>query len=299
MKIVMLSMTPLAAAPYELLHCLRTYTDHDVVWATVQSEFPGGWTFPSDLVWSAHKEQIMEHVAQADIIHVQNSMAPWFEKHVMDKPVLVQFHSVPIRRNHDWLCSLATKCYTIRQPMQQRQFPTIPTLPNVIDCEKYKGLNLDRNRPHVVFAPTNNWHLSAVGTKGKAFVIEVLEQFEGQLSFDIFSRIPYEENLLRKQQADIIIDDIINGTFHRTSLEGSCFGAAVLSSAGKDQWMHTTKETLVRNLCLLAKNRDLLKSYQERSRRWIEQEWHPSELVKEYIEAYETTIATKNRKGKL
>jgi len=100
----------------------------------------------------------------------------------------------------------------------------------------------------------------------------------------------YEKNLQMKQQSHILIDDVVTGNWHRTSLEGACFGCAVLNKVMKTPFVYTTLKTLEERLLWLVDNPPILNDFQERTRLWILQNWHAIDCVKKYIQAYKELL---------
>jgi len=103
-------------------------------------------------------------------------------------------------------------------------------------------------------------------------------------------RRSYVENLGLKQQSHILIDDVVTGNWHRTSLEGMCFGCAVLNKVAKSPFVYATLDTLEERLLWLVDNPEILNNFQERSRLWVLQHWHAIDQVKEYALAYREAV---------
>jgi len=290
-KVVMVSGTALAGAPYELMKCLNRYTDVQTRWIALRTGYSDGRVFPCDLLWVRDRVKCIEELKYADIVHVHNESCSWIGDLIKGKKVLIQFHSCPKRNTYKDLKQLSGNCYTLYQPMQLREYSGLPGLPNLIDPEEYRPIERkNMGRPIVVFAPTNSWKMFQIGSKASEEVVKILQGLRGLAAVDIFSNLVYVENLKRKQLADIVIDDVVGETFHRTSLEGACFGLAVLTSDGSKGFMYTQLSSLEKNLRALLEDKSLLREYQGRSRRWIETDWHPRNMVGMYISAYKKVL---------
>jgi hypothetical protein len=192
--------------------------------------------------------------------------------------------------------------YTIDQPLQLREYK-VAALPNLMDPEEYVPIHESlriKDTKTVVFAPTNKWPASRPGSKGDNEVINILKKYTNgvviedgnpiRFRFDYYSNLPYKENLKRKQYADIIIDDVVNETFHKTTIEGCCFGAAVLTNYNTGGWVKTNLSTLEVNLKLLLKDDDILSEIRTRCREWAETTWHPKNQVQRYVDAYSKVL---------
>lgn len=288
MNVVHVSKTALAAAPYEIVKCLNKYTDLRVRWIAHRTRYADGRVFPSDILWSQERE-CQEVLNSADIIHIHNEFQPVTPGMLRGRKVLVQLHSIPKRSETEVVRRITEHIYTISQPLQIREYG-LPGLPNLIDPREYTPLPKANDIPLIVFAPTNGLPDTVAGSKAKDFVCRVLDTLAGKAQIDVFSTLNYEQNLQRKRNADIIIDDIINETFHRTSLEAACFGVAVVNNVHNPCWIYADKTNLKEILLLVLNDIDKLRNYQRMSRQWILEHWHPEELCQKYVEAYEKMI---------
>jgi hypothetical protein len=131
------------------------------------------------------------------------------------------------------------------------------------------------------------------GTKGYAEVKRILRDVSGKRDVEIIwiEGVPYERNLEMKSLSDILIDDVVTGNFHRTSLEGACFGCAVINKNNAVPWVRADLGSLEERLLELIDNPGVLKLHQELARSWIESEWHAMDGVKEYVAAYKEALA--------
>lgn len=294
MKVVMLSRTPLAGAPLEAMKCLNKYTDLNVRWISIKDNYADKRIFPSDLIWSKDRPLCIHEIKTADIVHIHNEPFPIDISMLSGKRVVVQFHSVPMRKSYNEMCRLSKHAYTIMQPMQQREYIGLPALPNLIDPEEYvpaEHSNIDvSGRPTVVFAPTNKWAAQLKGSKACTDVIRILHEFKRDAVVDIFSDVPYEANLRRKRFSDIVVDDVVGNTFHRTALEGCCFGLAVITSHHASGFFSSDLAQLPGALRTLVKNPTALQKYKQKSRDWVQSNWHPRNLCAMYVEAYKKAL---------
>ena len=283
MRVVMLSKTPLAGAPWEIMKCLNKYTDIKVRWISLKDRYRDGRVFPKDLIWGTNGTECLKAIREADVIHIHNE--PFVHHNFYGKPVVAQFHSVPIRPTYNILSKKTRHNYTIMQPMQMREYK-LPVLPNMIDVEEYLPINRDSERLKIVFAPTNTRKIGMIASKGMDEITKLLSQFNDKADIDIFRGVSYLDNLKRKQNSDILIDDVVGDTFHRTTLEGCCFGVAVITGSEYGDWITTDFNGLKRTLLDLIDNREKLMDAKQKCRKWVEENWHPKDLCRYYVDAY-------------
>jgi len=178
--------------------------------------------------------------------------------------------------------------------MQQKEYVGLRALPNLIDPEEYvpaEHSNMDvSGKPAIVYAPTNKWASQAKGSKAYSDVIRILNDFRQDAIVDIFSDVSYEANLRRKRFSDIVIDDVVGNTFHRTALEGCCFGLAVITSHRASGFFSSDLAGLPGALRTLIKNPMALQKYKQKSREWVQANWHPRNLCAMYVEAYKKAL---------
>ena len=288
MNIVHVSKTALASSPYEIMKCLNKYTKLRVRWIAHRTSYADGRKFPADVLWNdlAERQRLL---SEADIIHVHNEVAPMMDDSIRGKQILLQLHSVPKRMITEEAKKVTSHIYTISQPLQMRVYD-LPDLPNLIDPEEYTPLPKTSNRLQVVFAPTNSFSIEKPGTKARELVEDILNSLKNQIDIDIFSNLNYEDNLRRKRNADIIIDDVVNETFHRTTLEACCFGVGVINNMHNPFWIFADKNSLRAVLVSLADNMKRVREYQKMARQWVIKFWHPEEQAQKYVEAYEKIL---------
>jgi len=194
--------------------------------------------------------------------------------------------------NWKQLMGFADVNYTIRQPNQEKEYNELKALPNLIDPDEYRPSR--RSTPvKIAFAPSTRVAMGHPGSKGYHQVRQILDSVARKHDVEIMwiEGKAYEENLALKQQSHILIDDVVTGNWHRTSLEGMCFGCAVLNKVAKSPFVYATLNTLEERLLWLVDNPEILNDFQERSRLWVLQHWHAIDLVKEYVNAYKEIMA--------
>jgi hypothetical protein len=291
MRIAIVARSPLAASPWELFKALRRYTDIDARLINYLTRYPDGRSFPHDLVMDGADGEAARWIRGADLIHVHNYPVGDVLARRGQVPIIAQFHSLP--RLGDWktLMQAATRSYTIRQPLQLREYRPMQGLPNLIDPDEYRPRR--REGCVIAFAPTTKAPIGHPASKGYAEVKKILEAVARKrpaASVLIIEGVPYEQNLAMKAGAEILIDDVVSGNWHRTSLEGACFGCAVVNASGVYPFIRATIETLGERLLELVDDRTLRRIAQEEARLWVQQKWHAIDGVKEYVQAYKEVL---------
>ena len=290
MKLAIFSRTPLAAAPWELYKALKKYTLLDVSLINGTARYNDGRSFPFHLLLTSPNGNAMRVLQESDLWHVHNYLTPQLIVVKRNQKVIAQFHSLPRLGNWQALMSFADVSYTIRQPNQEKEYK-LKGLPNIVDPDEYRPVR--RKTPvKIAFAPSTRLAIGHPGSKGYNEVKLVLDNIARKRDVKIvwIERKSYIENLEMKQQSHILIDDVITGNWHRTSLEGMCFGCAVLNKVSKSPFVYATVNTLEERLLWLVDNPEILNEFQERSRLWVLQHWHAMDQVKEYVKAYKEVL---------
>jgi len=290
MKLTVYSRTPLAAAPWELYKALKRYTTIDVSLINNTDRYNDGRVFPHHLLLTSPNGDAMRVLQESDMWHVHNYLTPQLIVLKRAHKVIAQFHSLPRLGNWQQLMAFADANYTIRQPNQEKEYK-LKSLPNIIDPDEYRPVR--RRLPvKIAFAPSTRLPVGHPGSKGYNEVRAVLNRVARKRDVEIvwIERKSYIENLRLKQQCHILIDDVVTGNWHRTSLEGMCFGCAVLNKVTKSPFVYATLSTLEERLLWLVDNPEILNNFQERSRFWVLQHWHAMDQVKEYVHAYQEVL---------
>ena len=285
-KLCIFSSTPLAAAPWELYKAIKKYTLIDVNLVNGRAKYRDGRTFPHHLLLYNNDGMAIEALKNSELWHVHNYLVSPLKALRDEKKVIAQFHSLPRIGNWQALMHFADKCYTIKQPLHEKEYK-LRSLPNIIDPDEY--MPAKRKSPvKIAFAPSSRSPIGNLASKGYYEVKAVLKEVALLRDVEIvwIEYRPYTTNLRLKQQSHILIDDIVTGNWHRTSLEGACFGCAILNKVKKVPFIYSTVKTLQDRLLWLIDNPAILADYQERTRLWILQKWHAMDCVKLYVHAY-------------
>lgn len=286
MKVCIFSKTPLAAAPWEIFKALRRYTDVEVSLVNLTSRYRDGRVFPNHLLWVSNNGAARDALRQADVWHVHNYWWPDLRPLHKNQKVIAQFHSLPRLGNWRHLMDFADVSYTIQQPLHEQEYK-LPGLPNIINPDEYYPTK--RTEPiKIAFAPTNRAPIGNPASKGYNEVKRILQQVKSKRDIEIvwIEGKSYEENLQLKRESHILIDDVVTGNWHRTSLEGACFGCVVINRINKVPFLFANLNNLLEKLLWLIDDKAIRKVYQQQARLWVLQEWHAIDRIQDYIKAY-------------
>lgn len=290
MKVAIFSRTPLAAAPWELYKALKKYTSIDINLINGKASYADGRTFPFHLLRTSPDGTALKVLERSELWHVHNYFDPLLVLPRGKPKVIAQFHSLPRMGNWQQLMNFADRCYTIKQPLQEKEYK-LKGLPNIIDPDEYRPMR--RRMPvKIAFAPSTRIAVGSPASKGYYQVKAILERVAKKRAVEIvwIEGRPYETNLRLKQQSHILIDDVVTGNWHRTSLEGACFGCAVFNKVMKVPFVYASLETLEKRLLWLVDNPSILNDFQERTRLWVLQNWHAIDQIKKYVRAYKELL---------
>lgn len=321
MKVIHLTLTPLAGAPIRIVDALNRYTS---VTARLINYNPRAYktrTFPEDLDYSNSRDLSKELIEDADLIHLHHFINPSknvFGINFSRKKILRHFHSEPqfVSRVaqvsveailNDPLPSVVIAQYP------ERYYPFARPLPNLLGpCPSasevaenpFKHLSM----PVVSFSPTTlasglaeRWN-----TKGSPETVDLLTKLQKSTKFhlDMFTDIPYNIALERKGKADIILDDMVTGSYHLSGLEGLSLGKPTfsyldqriisllcsLTGSNSLPWINVHLSRLPEVLELFIDSEELREIAGRASKLWVHSYWNEQKLVKFYLTAYEDVL---------
>lgn len=269
---------------------MEKYTVHEVSLINEMIAYNDGRIFPHSLIYSSSNGAAKNRLIEADIWHVHNYLSEPLETIKHRPGIIAQFHSLPRLGNWKALMEFADKNYTISQPLHEKEYG-LPALPNVIDPDEYYPIKKNI-KISIAFAPTSRTPVGFPNSKGYHEVKRILNQIATERDVEIvwIEGMPYTQNLRMKAKSHILIDDVVTGNWHRTSLEGACFGCAILNKVQKQPFVYANLKTLKNRLLQLIDNPKTMERIGDMSRLWVLNEWHPIECVKKYIKAYQEVL---------
>jgi len=310
MRILMYSRSPVAGVPIVLRDCINKYTSHSCKALMGGPGYRDGrrWGPPDALLRDVRAAAAL--IAEADVIMIHNGTVDRGLRRTMaGKRLLCYYHSEPHRVNHD-LERQGFPCYVIAQG-HALMYPSMAVLPNVVDIE-YEALQPDQERStpfKLGFAPSNrNSHKfelarkNKFSSKGWPEVEAALRELKKQgVEVHIFEGIPYERCLAERRKLHFMLDEVVTGSYHRCTLEASAQGQVAINALDPrveeivtkvangvpPPWLKTTPGNMFGEVIQLLSNPDELGLRMGASRKWMEDNWHPKDLLERfYIPAF-------------
>ena len=295
-KVVLLSRSSLAGAPYWMWHCLRKYsTDLEVRYICHQPSYADGRSFKYDILRShPTAEQV---IREADVVHIMNYLIPK-DKEILEphrQKIIGHFHSVPYNPVFKPLECFAHIKVVVNQPAQRLVYPHYVPLYTPLDIWEWTP---DETKPtfpiKIIFCPTNRRADTRLDSKGYHTIIPIMKQFlrlHANVQFIHYGNKKHFEHLQCKRACHICIDDIVHthNTHHLTSLEGALFGQAVLTSTKPEAgypFIQCITNNLKNKLEYLCSNISHIQEAGVKAREWMEKNYRPEDIVKEYIQLY-------------
>lgn len=318
LRVVHLSITPVAGSPWNTVAALNAHTDVSARHIVLRPDAYGQRTFPGDLEWGVARDDCLEVLASADIVHLHQWFDPvgWFGQEVGSicarKPCIRQFHSMPEHfLGNDAAARAAfrddpTPQLVIAQ-FHERYYPRARVVPNLVllnDPLLTPAKGRIDGHPLVAWSPTvrdSAW-TSRWATKGYPETLSLLRRLPEEVpcTVDVIENVPRDECLRRKAAAHIVVDELVTGSYHLSGLEGLALGKPVLAwlddrvqtvlreltGANALPWVNVHLEDAERVLRVLAADPDLCEAIGSESRTWMEQFYSDHVLVQHYVQVY-------------
>ena len=320
MRIVHFSITPCAGQPINIVRALQAYTDHDA--RLIDLERWG--LYEHDLVFSEDLDQALELAEKADLIHLHNyldldskdfSPIAFRSLRKEGKAFVRQFHSSPglIAQNKGVPVSrleLDSLPSLVCAQFQERFYPKARPVPLIIpqDHPDYQP-DHEAVKPSIFFAPTHmadawtdRWN-----TKGAPETLRLIKRVARRTGCAVrfMTQRPITEILRERRKCAVMIDELITGSYHTSSLEGLSVGKPVLTFldhrvrqvlqeiSGSDAcpFVNVRLENAFEVLVYLIENPDEAAWIGTAGREWIERFWTDRILVGHFVEAYQKLLA--------
>lgn len=319
MRIVHVAKTPVAGAMEALSSAIRDYTEHDSR-AINSGGKVNNLEFPHDLVFS--DSGIFPALARADAIvfhqNVNHQSQPFrdFLDGDPSKKCLGFYHSHPDACDPG-VAQAGFPHFCIAQYQSLLWRNAIP-IRNVIrfDRDDWPKRDAERARERkgdgklwIGYAPTfrqsqkdqtpgsSQWHHS----KGYDVTMPILEKidkdFPGLVEVMVFEGIRYDSCIKGKALCDILVDEVVTGSYHRNTLEGLALGiptacnvspevhGVLVKAAGANDFpvVHATAETLDEKLrWLVGLDEKTRRRMGNGSHDWMCRHWHPRDIAREF-----------------
>jgi len=312
LKVLHLSDTPLSGSPVRIAKLLNKYSENyearHLVWTPVVQ----ARNFETHYISSnMSKEEVMQHLEWADIIHYHNRYARQeiFVKHHLTPPKkLSVIHMHSPRESEDFSQEIESGIpIAVVAQFQPRLYSEASfVLPNVVDIFDPAYMPVEtpfRSRPVVSFAPSNT-NMTGWNDKGYGIVAPILKRMSlaNKIQYQLIIEQPHTKAMEMKRGADIGIDDIVNGSYHMSALEYMAMGIPcicrlddltmdiVCNMTGCDKhnlpWISATRDTFKDVLETIIREK-AWKQLGNMTRDWMQKFWNPSALLSHYECMYE------------
>ena len=251
-----------------------------------------------------------------DIVHFHNK---YFDT---DLPALIQYHSEPERCIRKYpreaiQCSLDNKYYKTVVSQWQATDPIYKGhhfVRNVIDFESNLYETKTINKIKIGYSPSILDNRGVRYNKGYSETKKILENIVKKygVEIDIIKGVPLEECIRRKSNCNIIIDECMTGSFHRSGLEGLALGKLTICGVSKEvesillkvsnslinPFLNVLIDDLENKLeeIIRTKTVDEINEIGINNRGWMQTYWHPKQIVNEFVAIYKMILEKNNAK---
>lgn len=318
-NVVHIAYTPLAGAPYRIVKALNLYSNYKANLITLDPYAYGNRVFPGDLRWNDHREICVNMIKRADIVHIHQyvdlraALGIDLAEECNKKICIRQWHSEPEHffKEKEMQQKMLNESITqlVIAQYHSRYYASAIMVPNLVGIDKYKyKLARSRDVPHVAWSPSlkvSAWE-ARWSTKGYNEIKKILDYFrkKGYCTYEIIYNIPYEECLQKKKNADLVIDDLVTGSYHLSGLEGLALGKPVLgfldepvernlrkiTGATRLPWINVHLENVEGVLEYLLCRMDLLELLGYYSYQWMNTYYLDEKLIHYYTRVYDNLI---------
>jgi hypothetical protein len=304
---------PCANRPYDINQLINAYSSKYTSRHVLGGQYSKKYAdipyreFPYDLLLKLDKEKIHDLINEAKIIHIHHRIDQSLLRLIPnDKKIIftvsnlgssLKINNTPQNIEYDNNIKKITNIITVTdQPLQKIAYEYLTTKSLPLVKFLFNKANIKHNiKPIVVFAPTNRKSEEAT-SKGYFRVLGIIYKLKLDgldFDFDLIEGVPYEENLKRKQVADILIDDVVNENYHNSSIEAGCFGAAVLTNYSDSNYpfIKTNLSELENNLKNLIIQPETLKKAQSEMITWANTIYTPEKILLPFEQLYDEVLS--------
>lgn len=300
--------TDIAQAPDELVACINKYSEKYNAILFIDKNSPSipadchGYSENNPHIPIVH--QYGKHLSDTnyDLIHFHNRFI------CVDKPSAILYHSPPEYVDFGFK---GKKTVLAQYHATLSSYSDCEIVRNVIDFnnELYKE-NYNINKIKIGFSPSTRTSKgnTAYESKGWPETEEILLKLQSKydVDVDIIHGVPLNECLARKSTCNIIIDECVTNSYHRSGLEGLAMGKLTICSLGADVikvfkaatgsdtvpfenvWINDLEgyleDIIIRN------EPDLICQKGRKAREWMEQFWNPKTIVTEFENIYDKEL---------
>ncbi|MFG0330922.1 MAG: glycosyltransferase [Phycisphaerales bacterium] len=331
MRIVHLAITPIAGAPIRICRALRDQAQVNARLVVRDAAPYGNRTFPNDLVWQFDRSEARRLIDEADLLVCHNQVGPEGRYFADDldlaalseggKPMLRLLHSPPEFlaatgpwRDEDEVMTDRSIPTAVIAQGQERFYPWAVPLRTPIGIDPPpEQPRRDDSAFRIVFSPTSDTSASVDrwSSKGRDETVDILESIRHrfgevgrEIVVDLLVDAPFEESIRRRRFADVVIDEVVTGNFHLSSLESMRLGVPVIGRLDEHlrgwlqnrtgdsslPWLDATLDDLEAVLTRYIEQSDVLRSRGAAGRAWVDAHWSDAGAVADHRRAYEALL---------
>lgn len=318
MRVVHISITPVAGSPGNIVAALNRHTDIEARHVVFDASFYGARTFAVDIDWRTQRDEALAAIDAADIIHLHQhfsfdtTFGADLPRRFGTRKLIRQYHSAPaLWAKHD--PDLLTRIITDPVPQlviaqgPERYYPLARVVPNLVpihDARYLPAAEADDGPPIVVYSPSGGrdaWK-TRWETKGAPQTLALLRRLErrGLCRVRTIMNTPHDACLRLKQRAALAVDECVTGNYHLSGLESLSQGKATIghldarvqaqlramTGAVELPWVDVRLEEAEPVLRMLLADKRLRDEIGLASRRWMETHYDERALVGHYRRAY-------------
>lgn len=297
MKVLHVSATAVAGAPYFWSECFNKYSDGAIesrcfsqIWT-----YPDGRGFPRDIETDAEAREVMN---AADVVLVHN-LPPNGLRIPREKTKLI-IHSRPNQVHPELLKTVPVAIIAQHQTRFYRELK-YSLVPNLIDlafysCPKRTGdiLEVGYSPSFLKTAPKDD--ITWDSNKGYEETAKILSAVKG-IRRTVLTGVPWKDMIQSARSADVWIDECVTGSYHRSSLQAAAMEQVALNAAGGDALYNMAALTGVTStpfyFCVLNQlkarleamsgNVDTTRRRGLLARMWMERHWNPTTLIENHF----------------
>lgn len=282
-KVIHYKHTNIAQAPDELSKCINKYSSH------YSSEVYG--------YGNSAKPPLT-----ADVYHLHNK-----DYSIANVKKVIQYHSEPYMV--DLTPANISKQLVISQyHATLPQFSNCEHVRNVIDfLEPAYDLVKCENKIRIGYSPSRTRKLGEWHDKGYDQTVKILNAIKSKyptlVEIDIILGVPLADCIARKAKCNIIIDECVTASYHRSGLEGLALGKVTICSLSPEVeqvflksanstvnpfvnvWIDRLQNKLIE---LIELGPDWLYLEGCQNRLWMDSYWHPEDIVLEFTKIYDS-----------
>ena len=281
-KIAHYKKTNIAQAPDELSNCINKYSTK----------------YTSRVHGYGHSRSLPRDSA---IYHLHN-----LDINTFGRPKVLQYHSEPHMVSLKPV-GVSKKLVISQYHATLPEFSNCDIVRNVIDFNttEYEIKRIDK-KVRIGYSPSRTTKMGQWHDKGYGQTVNILNKIRSkyptQVEIDIITGVALPECIRRKSLCNILIDECVTASYHRSGLEGLALGKVTICSFSQkveqvflkssdshiNPFMNVWIDSLEEKLDELIKlGPEWLCVEGAQNRTWMEAYWNPEDIVADYVKIYD------------